>query len=165
MTRSFLQLLYCFLVISLPIMSTTSTGGSIVKAMAAAVAVRVRNSGVPSVNVEYSWKSAHSVPPGFTKVCQANSWSVDDTWQRLNNGREWLCSTSNDAYIYFNAADGHWWIDEPEGMGVFIAPSEGGGNEKHLPPVRGWQSLSQDYLPLPDINVVFPSDEDGPVNS
>ncbi|KAG7346613.1 hypothetical protein IV203_005682 [Nitzschia inconspicua] len=133
----------------------TSNGCSVAKAF---VAVRIRGSGVASVNVDYRWTSPHTIPSGFAKVCRDNGWDVKPTWQRLNNGHEWMCSTSNDAYIYRNAADGYWWIDEPGGMGVFIAPisqeHEEEGNEKRLPPVTGWTPLAPNFLPLPQIEIV-----------
>jgi hypothetical protein len=138
---------------------STTTASMVVKALAA---VRVRGSGVASVNVDYQWTSPHIIPPGFAKVCDDNSWDVNQTWQRLNNGRNWLCSTSNDAYIYQNAADGHWWIDEPEGKGVFIAPIER-QETGNVPPLTGWKPLSDHYLPLPKIEI-FTGHEDDPKN-
>ena len=30
-------------------------------------------------------------------------------------------SQVSEAYIYFNLADRHWWLDGPDGMGVFKA--------------------------------------------
>ena len=42
------------------------------------------------------------------------------------------------AYIYFNRGDGHWWIDEPGGNGVFKAAAP-----SHAPPQLGWVALGQ----------------------
>ena len=59
-------------------------------------------------------------------MCEENAWDVDDTWRRLNGGEHgaWFEKTTPDAngsYVYRNAADGKWWIDGPDGLGVYIA--------------------------------------------
>jgi hypothetical protein len=67
-------------------------------------------------------------------------------WARLNGGRRhWLSSTTNGSYIYWNNADGHLWIDEPGGLGVFIAAS----NDEGKPPASGWKALQPEYEPMP----------------
>merc|ERR1740130_912 len=85
--------------------------------------VRVKGSGVESVNTHYEWTSATVIPPGFETVCVQNRWGVESTWKMLNNGKPWL-RASNDAYIYLNSADGQWWIDKPDGDGVYVAPQD-----------------------------------------
>ena len=107
--------------------------------------VRVSGSGVPSVNAEYEWTTAEKIPDGFAKVCNENGWNVSKMWSRLNGGRPWLCSKKNAAYIYWNGSDGHWWIDEPGGLGVYIAPS----TDSSKPPSQGWKLLKQEYAPIP----------------
>merc|ERR1740133_690886 len=85
--------------------------------------VRVKGSGVESVNTHYEWTPATVIPPGFENVCVQNRWEVESTWEMLNNGKPWW-RASNDAYIYLNSADGQWWIDKPDGDGVYVAPKE-----------------------------------------
>ena len=123
--------------------------------------IRVKGSGVGSVNTDYEWTSASVIPPGFERVCIENRWGVKSTWEKLNNGKPWL-RASNGAYIYLNAADGQWWIDKPDGAGVFVAPKneDGGGScstgefSYLKPPVSGWRALSPSYNPPPSVVVM-----------
>jgi len=88
-----------------------------------------------SVNGEYEATPAAETPAGFAAVCRQNRWDVATTWQKLNAGATWF-RAANDAYIYFNQADKHWWIDAPEGHGVFKARAPA-----HAPPQLGWAAL------------------------
>ena len=123
--------------------------------------IGVKGSGVESVNQQYEWLPASIIPKGFKEVCLQNQWDVKSTWENLNNGKPWL-RASNDAYIYLNSADGHWWIDKPDGLGVYVAPKNQGGDktcgagkdEHDLPPVMGWRSLSPEYNPVPSIELI-----------
>ena len=112
--------------------------------------VRVSGAGVPSVNADFEWTTPENIPDGFAKVCNQNGWDVSQMWNRLNGGRPWLCSRKNAAYIYWNGSDGHWWIDEPDGLGVYIAPS----TDSTKPPSQGWKALRQEYEPIPFIELV-----------
>ncbi|VEU38290.1 unnamed protein product [Pseudo-nitzschia multistriata] len=117
--------------------------------------LRVKGSGVESVNTEYEWTDAATIPPGFEKVCLQNGWGVQSTWNMLNNGQPWLRAT-NEAYIYLNKADGQWWIDKPDGNGVFVAPKTPGDDKN--PPHTGWTALSPSYNPVPLVDVVSGAD-------
>ena len=119
-----------------------------------ALVLQVQGSGVELVNQSYKWQDASVIPPGFAKVCLANQWNVEATWKHLNRNQFWLRGTINEAYIYFNSAVGHWWIDEPNGTGVFIARPLASNNHdqnRPLPPTDGWKALSANYNPLPTI--------------
>ena len=136
-------------------------------AATAASTVRVKGSGVESVNTHYEWTPATVIPPGFETVCVQNRWGVESTWEMLNNGKPWL-RASNDAYIYLNSADGQWWIDKPDGDGVYVAPKDqaaqqggatssscGAGEPFHAaPPVTGWRALSPSYNPAPLVELI-----------
>lgn len=129
--------------------------------------VRVKGSGVESVNTHYAWTPATVIPPGFETVCVQNRWGVESTWEMLNNGKPWL-RASNDAYIYLNSADGQWWIDKPDGDGVYVAPKDqaaqqggatvsscGAGEASHAaPPATGWRALSPSYDPAPLVELI-----------
>ena len=138
-------------------MPKISTSSNIVDGGGSLSVLQVQESGVESVNQGYKWQDASIIPPGFAKVCLTNKWDVEATWVHLNRNRLWLRGTTNEAYIYFNSADGHWWIDEPNGSGVFIAKplvSNNNNNcddQRDLPPIDGWKALSDDYEPLPTI--------------
>mmetsp|Transcript_23255 Transcript_23255/g.54988 ORF Transcript_23255/g.54988 Transcript_23255/m.54988 type:complete len:163 (-) Transcript_23255:176-664(-) len=129
-------------------------------AAATKMTVRVKGSGVESVNMDYEWTSANLIPPGFERVCVQNRWGVKSTWEKLNNGKPWL-RASNDAYIYLNAADDQWWIDKPDGAGVFVAPKDedcgscNRGDPLYItPPLAGWRALSPSYNPAPAVVVM-----------
>ena len=95
----------------------------------------VDGSGVPAVNGEYAATDATEVPDGFGRVCREQGWDTQQAWQKLNGEATWYAA-ANGAYIYFNQADRHWWIDEPSGEGVFKAAAPA-----HAPPQLGWVEL------------------------
>jgi len=70
-------------------------------------------------------------------------------WQKLNSGRIWF-RKENEAYIYWNTADSSWWIDKPDGMGVFKA-----GAVSHSPPQTGWEQLCKTARILPKCVLTF----------
>mmetsp|Transcript_8522 Transcript_8522/g.21012 ORF Transcript_8522/g.21012 Transcript_8522/m.21012 type:complete len:160 (+) Transcript_8522:322-801(+) len=129
-------------------MSTTTAAAFSTAANPATI--RVKGSGVESVNTDFEWTAATKIPPGFERVCRENSWGVESTWDMLNKNKPWL-RASNEAYIYLNNADGQWWIDKPDGAGVFVAPKIQG---EDTPPASGWRALSPLYNPAPSVEIV-----------
>eukprot|EP00532_Pseudo-nitzschia_australis_P008204 CAMPEP_0168166500 /NCGR_PEP_ID=MMETSP0139_2-20121125/2059_1 /TAXON_ID=44445 /ORGANISM="Pseudo-nitzschia australis, Strain 10249 10 AB" /LENGTH=138 /DNA_ID=CAMNT_0008083699 /DNA_START=270 /DNA_END=686 /DNA_ORIENTATION=- len=129
----------------------SSTTAAAFSAAAHTVTVRVKGSGVESVNMDFEWTAATIIPPGFEKVCIQNGWAVESTWGMLNDGKSWL-RASNEAYIYLNNADSQWWIDKPNGDGVFVAPKARGDD---APPTTGWRALSPSYKPEPSFEIIF----------
>lgn len=112
------------------------------------VLVRVAAAGVSSVNGAYAARRPASVPAGFAKVCRQQGWAIEDTWQRLSDlQRPWF-EADNGAYMYYNRADGQWWIDEPEGSGVYVARSD-----TAVPPLAGWKPLEPASGALPSLSV------------
>jgi len=85
-----------------------------------------------------------SVPVKFAEVCLQNGWDVAKTWSTLNGGAEgvWFAHEAgeekNPSYVYFNKNDGCWWIDGPDGLGVFKA-----SGPPHAPPGASiaWRAL------------------------
>ena len=112
--------------------------------------VRVTGAGVASVVGIYAQRPLSSGPPeGFARVCNQMRWPVSETWHKLAAG-DWF-EAENGSYLYKNAADGHWWLDEPSGEGVYIVP---GGGESY-PPAEGWRPLgAQSLRPLPRLEVL-----------
>lgn len=108
----------------------------------------VGGAGVASVNAEYAATPASEVPRGFALVCDANGWDTAATWRKLGGGGAWF-GAANGAYIYFNHGDGHWWIDAPDGSGVYKAAAPA-----HAPPAHGWQLLGN-YAPAPGHVAIF----------
>ena len=110
----------------------------------------ISGAGVAAVNGAYAAAPASRVPVGFTKVCIASSWDAAAMWAKLGGGADWFdAEDGSGSYIYFNHADGHWWIDEPDGAGVYKAAAP-----PHAPPAVGWELLG-DYAPPPSHVAVF----------
>ena len=68
---------------------------------------------------------------------------------RLSDGKRPWFESDNESYVYWNRADGKWWIDEPSGAGKYIVFSDG-----ELPPARGWAALPGAEMPLPTVEIV-----------
>ena len=103
-----------------------------------AMGLRVTNAGFEPVNGSYSTQPHTSVPASFDLVCQQQGWDTTKMWSRLNGGRDWYKHESNESYIYYNNADRKWWIDGPDGMGVYItSPSP----YQQQPPNQGWNLI------------------------
>jgi len=107
--------------------------------------VELRGSGFGAINGEYSARDTKDIPPGFAEVCVQNDWDTGSTWGRLGGGRRWF-GKADGSYIYFNGADGHWWIDGPDGGGVFKAVGP-----PHAIPALGWEPLRRGASPPPSV--------------
>ena len=110
--------------------------------------VRVTSAGVASVVGAYSIRQATAIPEGFAKVCRAQGWATNDMWKRLSDLKRPWFEADNGAYMYYNRADGQWWIDEPNGSGIYVS-----GSDTTLPPLDGWKPLQSGLLPLPILAV------------
>ena len=107
--------------------------------------IRVFSSTRPAVAGAYARRDEPgSIPVRFADVCVKNGWDVASTWEKLNGGAggAWFAheagENANPSYIYHNAQDGCWWIDGPDGLGVFKAPGP-----PHAPPGASirWRAL------------------------
>ena len=139
--------------------------------MATAPIVRITAAGVPSVVGQYLAKASTIVPDGFAVVCKQQRWPVLETcvsecvepsrarprlaltsvlcagrWKRLSDLEKPWFEADNGAYIYFNKGDGQWWIDEPNGSGVYVS-----GRATSLPPADGWKPIGSSPSPLPTV--------------
>ncbi|KAL3803476.1 hypothetical protein HJC23_014024 [Cyclotella cryptica] len=96
----------------------------------------------PDANGDYLPRNpATEIPSGFVRVCREQGWDANEMCSKLN-GRDpsaniWFAHTDNDSYIYWNKSDKTWWIDGPDGLGVWIARGP-----EHAPPGRGWKSVT-----------------------
>ena len=94
----------------------------------------VSNAGFEPVNGKYLIQPHTSVPESFDLVCQEQGWDTVQMWSRLNGDKEWYKHQMNQSYVYYNNADHKWWMDGPDGLGVYItspAPFK-------PPPQQGW---------------------------
>jgi len=100
--------------------------------------IRVSEAGVANVNGKYVSTSAGNIPTSFARVCEEQKWDVKEMWTKLNGQRNWYKHESSNAYIYFNNSDLNWWIDGPDGLGVYIVKGP-----PHAPPAHGWQLIKK----------------------
>ena len=104
------------------------------------VKISVMGSNNADVNGEYIPKDPADLPAGFDKVCKQQSWNTLQMWKQLNgqsSADTWFAHTQNESYIYWNKSDKTWWIDGPDGLGVWIAKGP-----SHAPPGRGWRLVN-----------------------
>ncbi|KAL7527810.1 hypothetical protein ACHAXR_002144 [Thalassiosira sp. AJA248-18] len=97
---------------------------------------------VPEINGDYFPKNPAEIPTGFASVCQNQDWDTKDTWSKLNGvdpvTDTWFAHSDNESYIYWNRNDGKWWIDGPDGNGVWIVEGP-----SHAPPSHGWVHVTK----------------------
>ena len=67
-------------------------------------------------------------------------------WKSLSDLEKPWFEADNGAYIYFNKGDRQWWIDEPNGSGVYVS-----GRATSLPPADGWKPIGSSPSPLPTV--------------
>lgn len=116
--------------------------------LASAHTIRINSAGVPSVVGSYVQRKPDVIPEGFALVCRNMRWDPKKTWSTLSDLRRPWFEAENGAYVYWNTNDRQWWIDEPDGGGVYVAKDEG-----ELPPSKGWQALPNGKAPLPTVSV------------
>merc|ERR1719409_889400 len=107
----------------------------------------VVSSGEASVNQLYKERDPTVIPLGFSLTCATQQWDSEDMWLQLSDQRTPWYEAANGAYIYWNKGVGKWWIDAPDGHGVYIAKAPAGGG----PPTSGWQILPGAKGPGPTI--------------
>lgn len=98
------------------------------RAKAQVEAISVFSDVHPEIAGRYTRRDGSAeIPTGFADVCKENGWPVEGTWGRLNGGENgsWFAHEENASYVYFNQMDKMWWIDGPDGLGVYkgTAPS------------------------------------------
>ncbi|KAL7490387.1 hypothetical protein ACHAWX_000252 [Stephanocyclus meneghinianus] len=103
----------------------------------------------PDVNGDYLPRNpATDIPSGFIRVCRQQGWDANEMWSKLNgcdpSADTWFAHTDNESYIYWNKSDKTWWIDGPDGLGVWKARGP-----EHAPPGRGWKSVTAQAGPGP----------------
>lgn len=108
--------------------------------------VTVRNSGMESVNGEYEERNPVDVPKGFGITCTQMGWDTQKMWLKLSNQQTPWFEAPNGSYIYWNQSDGKWWIDAPDGGGVYVALAPA-----TRPPAAGWKALDASYNPAPAV--------------
>lgn len=113
------------------------------------LSLTVAGSGVAEVNGQYEQRSPLKVPEGFAITCRKMGWAVDRMWKQLSDQRTPWFEAPNGSYIYWNTSDGQWWIDGPDGGGVYVARAPASVS----PPCGGWTALGGAKGPLPKVEV------------
>ena len=115
-----------------------------------ALKVVVSKAGTACANGVYLQQSPSSIPSGFAKVCRKSRWDTNSMWAQLTNGKTPWYLKDDEAYIYYNVGDNKWWIDAPEGHGLYVsfAPDP----DDPSPPTAGWVDLAGGELPLPEVS-------------
>jgi hypothetical protein len=126
----------------------SETAAAAAAAAPGALSLTVAGSGVSEVNAEYEVRDPLKVPEGFGITCRKMGWDTDKMWKQLSDLKTPWFEAPNGSYIYWNRSDGQWWIDLPDGGGVFVvrAPNT-------VPPADGWVPLSGVKGPLPNVQV------------
>lgn len=110
--------------------------------------VSVHSSGEDGVNQRYEERDPAAIPEGFAKVCRDRSWDSQQMWRQLSDQQTPWFEAANGAYIYWNRGDGQWWIDAPNGLGVYVTKAP-----NTLPPSQGWSSIGGQW-PCPTLEVL-----------
>jgi hypothetical protein len=107
-------------------------------------AIHVMNPGEASVAGLYFARPSTVIPTGFATVCQAQQWNTVETWGKLNGKSNWFLHEGGESYVYYNQGDRKWWIDAPDGGGVYLAAAP-----SHAPPgaPSAWQKLRNSAAP------------------
>jgi len=111
--------------------------------------ITVSASGVADVNQEYEERDPAVIPRGFAITCETMAWNTKKMWLQLSNQKTPWFEAANGSYIYWNQSDGQWWIDAPDGGGVYVALAPA-----TMPPADGWKALKPTSRPLPAVAVV-----------
>ena len=93
----------------------------------------VQNAGTATVNGQYFPQDPSKIPYGFDLVCKQNNWNTLELWKKLNGNSVWY-EKEDGAYVYYNHGDRRWWIDDKDGLGVYIADTDGSDDAKKYPP-------------------------------
>ncbi len=117
--------------------------------------IKVINAGVANANGIYKIQSPEVIPVGFSKVCKKMFWNDVIMWEQLSDLKSPWFLKDDDAYIYYNKSDKKYWLDAPEGHGLytaFIGSNNDDGNA--LPPVDGFEALSDQYGSTPILEYI-----------
>ena len=112
----------------------------------------VQNAGTETVNGQYFPQDPAKIPYGFDLVCKQNNWNTLELWKKLNGNSVWY-EKEDGAYVYYNNGDRRWWIDDKDGLGVYIADTDGSDAAKKYPLRSGYEPLQNAQLPAPTIEI------------
>lgn len=110
-------------------------------------------------------RNASEIPQGFSSTCVQMRWDASRMWLQLSDQVTPWYLHENGSYIYYNVGDEQWWIDEPSGAGVYIAPDAGSAGQADVmpdgasttrikvPPKGGWKGLKGAKPPLPTVEL------------
>ena len=115
-----------------------------------ALQVLVSRAGTACANGVYLQQNPSVIPSGFAKVCRKSRWDTKSMWAQLTNGKTPWYLKDDEAYIYYNVGDKKWWIDAPEGHGLYVSSDL--NTDDRSPPTGGWVELAGAKLPVPEVS-------------
>merc|ERR1719498_1358470 len=99
--------------------------------------IRISSSSVEEVNQDYLERTPDVIPVGFSLTCAEMGWDTEKMWLQLSNQKSPWYEAENGSYIYWNQNDGQWWIDAPDGKGIFVARAA-----PSSVPSAGWKPIA-----------------------
>merc|ERR1712039_781977 len=108
--------------------------------------LRVSDAGTESVNGEYCERDPKVVPVGFALTCSEMKWDPEAMWKQLSDQKSPWYEAFNGAYVYWNLNDSQWWVDAPDGKGVYIVKAA-----NFAVPAEGWSALPGASPTLPTV--------------
>jgi len=108
--------------------------------------IQVMGGGEETTNGRYKARQPNIIPTGFTTTCDQMNWNDQRMWQQLTDGKTTWYEHENGSYVYRNVSDGKWWIDAPDGGGVYIA-----AGDATSVPMSKWNLLPGATAPAPTV--------------
>mmetsp|Transcript_46339 Transcript_46339/g.105670 ORF Transcript_46339/g.105670 Transcript_46339/m.105670 type:complete len:133 (+) Transcript_46339:25-423(+) len=121
-----------------------------IASMAQSSSVQVLGAGSRVVNGLYASRPAAQIPAGFAATCRTMGWDSAQTWKKLSDQKRPWYEKTDGSYVYWNTQDHKWWIDGPDGAGLYVVRDDSGSS---VPPGKGWTALSGAQQPVPSVEV------------
>jgi len=88
----------------------------------------------------YTPRDAKKIPSGFVHMCaKIGGYAPGPLWESTTNGlTPWFENEGDGTYIYYNAYESKWFLENSSGAGLYLASPN---DSLLLPPMRGWVSV------------------------
>ena len=100
----------------------------------------IRLSSTTKIDSLYAPRDAKRIPSGFVRMCaKIGGYAPGPLWESTTNGlTPWFENTGDGTYIYYNAYESKWFLENSSGAGLYLASPD---DSLLLPPTRGWVSV------------------------
>ena len=101
----------------------------------------------------YAPRDAKKIPSGFVRICaKIGGYAPGPLWESTTNGlTPWFENKGDGTYIYYNAYESKWFLENSSGAGLYLAPPD---DSLLLPPTRGWVSVQGQREGAPRISFI-----------